>query len=79
MSDITCFRCGREGARLKAPPLRGDLGNRIYDEICQACWDEWLKQQTAIINHFALDLSQLQARQLLKQHTENFLFGQTPA
>lgn len=79
MSEITCSRCGNAGAQLTAPPLRSELGNRIYDSICQACWTEWLRQQTAIINHYALDLSQPESRQLLKQHTEDFLFGQAPA
>lgn len=78
MGEITCARCGKTGQQLSAPPFRNELGNRIYDQICQSCWHEWLQQQTAIINHFALDLSQPQARQLLKQHTEDFLFGQTP-
>ncbi len=79
MSEISCTRCRSAGEQLSAPPFRSALGDRIYDAICQTCWNEWLKQQTAIINHFALDLSQPQARQLLKQHTENYLFGQAPA
>lgn len=79
MSDLTCGRCGQAGTRLAAPPLPNELGNRIYDSICQVCWAEWLKQQTAIINHYGLDLREAKARQLLMTQTETFFFGQPQA
>ncbi len=79
MSEITCARCSQQRPQLDAPPLRSPLGERIYDQICQVCWQDWLQQQTAIINHYAMDLRDPKARQFLKKQTEEFLFGQTPA
>ncbi|MFQ5703292.1 MAG: oxidative damage protection protein [Gemmatimonadales bacterium] len=76
MSDVNCVKCGQTKAQLAAPPLPNDLGNKIYDSICQLCWADWLKQQTAIINHYALDLRNPEARQMLMEQTETFLFGQ---
>jgi Fe-S cluster biosynthesis and repair protein YggX len=78
MAQIECARCGKSGEQVAAPPLPNDLGNRIYDSICQSCWDEWLQQQTVIINHYGLDLRQPDARQTLTQQTEAFLFGPPP-
>ena len=52
MTNVTCLRCGETGAQLAAPPLPKELGNRIYDSICQNCWNQWLQQQTAVINHY---------------------------
>jgi len=78
MAQITCTRCGNAGQQIAAPPLPGDLGNRIYDSICQSCWGEWLRQQTVIINHYGLDLRQPEARLLLTQQTDAFLFGPPP-
>lgn len=75
MSDVTCVRCGQTGERMAAPPFPTELGNRIYDSICRVCWGEWLRQQTAIINHYGLDLRDAQARRFLTQQTETFLFG----
>ncbi len=76
MADISCTRCKQTGGQLPAPPLPNELGDRIYDSICQTCWQEWLQMQTAIINHYGLDLRQQEARQFLTQQTETFLFGQ---
>jgi Fe-S cluster biosynthesis and repair protein YggX len=77
MATITCSRCNQPGEQLKAPPLPGDLGARIYDSICQNCWRDWLRQQTAVINHYGLNLLDPKAKQFLTQQTEVFLFGAT--
>jgi Fe-S cluster biosynthesis and repair protein YggX len=77
MPDITCSRCGQTREGLSAPPFPTELGARIQSSICQPCWKEWLQQQTAIINHYALDLRDPKARQMLTQQTETFLFGAT--
>lgn len=75
MPQIDCARCGNAGDQLTQPPLPTDLGKRIFTSICQACWGEWLRQQTAIINHYGLNLVDPEARKFLTQQTEQFLFG----
>ena len=74
--NISCVRCGQTREGLAAPPFPTELGNRILSSICQVCWKDWLRQQTQIINHYALDLRDPKARQMLTQQTETFLFGQ---
>ena len=75
MSDVTCVRCGQTREAIASPPFANELGRRIAESICQVCWKDWLKQQTQIINHYALDLRDPKARQMLTQQTETFLFG----
>lgn len=75
MPDIQCLRCGRTGAQLQRAPLRTELGERIHASICQSCWDEWLRYQTALINHYGLDVREREARDLLTRNMEAFLFG----
>jgi len=78
MAPIACARCDNSGQQMAAPPLPGDLGNRIYDSICQSCWSEWLQQQTVIINHYGLNVLNPEHREFLTQQTEAFLFGPPP-
>ncbi len=75
MAEFQCARCGNADSRLPAPPMPGELGTRIYGSICAACWQEWLRQQTAVINHYGLNLRDPQAKRFLTQQTETFLFG----
>ena len=74
MSDITCSRCGQTRAGFERPPFPGALGQRIRAEICQDCWQQWLRQQTMLINHYGLNVMDPQARQFLTKNMEAFLF-----
>lgn len=74
MATITCERCGQEGPQLERPPFRNELGERIHGSICQRCWDQWLRQQTALINHYGLDVRDQSAREMLYANMEAFLF-----
>lgn len=72
--DIQCVRCGRTAPQIARAPLRNELGERIHASICQTCWAEWLKYQTALINHYGLDVREPQAREFLTANMEAFLF-----
>jgi len=74
MAEITCVRCGNQGSALPFAPFRNELGERIHQQICTVCWDEWLKHQTMLINHYGLNLQDPDARKFLLENTEKFLF-----
>lgn len=75
MSDILCKRCGERRQQIEAPPFRDELGERIHQSICQVCWDEWLRRQMQLINHYALDVRTPEARDFLRRNVEAFLFA----
>jgi Fe-S cluster biosynthesis and repair protein YggX len=74
MAEVECVRCGRSGEQLPKPPLRNELGSRVHESICRTCWDEWLKFQTALINHHGLDVRDPPAREFLMSNMEAYLF-----
>jgi Fe-S cluster biosynthesis and repair protein YggX len=61
----TGFRChrpgctaGRHAHQLPAPPMKDELGQRIYSSICADCWNEWFRNMSVkVINEMRLDLS----------------------
>jgi Fe-S cluster biosynthesis and repair protein YggX len=79
METVQCERCGQEGERLGKAPLRNDLGERVHASICRACWDQWLRYQTALINHNGLDVRDRPAREFLMTNMEAFLFREGEA
>ena len=79
MSEIICTRCGRPGEPLSKAPLRNELGERILASICRTCWDQWLRFQTALINHNGLDVRDKPAREFLTANMEAFLFKEGKA
>jgi Fe-S cluster biosynthesis and repair protein YggX len=72
---VQCVKLGRELPGLEKPPFPGELGQRIYDSISQQAWDMWQDQSRLIINHYGLNLGDPDARQILRQQMEEFLFG----
>lgn len=73
VETVRCRHCSQEGPRLERAPFRTDLGRRIHEQICQACWAEWLQHQTRLINHYGLDLRDARARAFLYAQIESAL------
>jgi Fe-S cluster biosynthesis and repair protein YggX len=56
-------------------PFANELGRRAFSEICAVCWGEWLQTQQQLINHYALNLRDPQAKEFLFKQMEQVLFG----
>ena len=75
-NGVSCTRCGRDDApRITVPTFPGETGQRIAAEICADCWEAWKKHQMALINHYALNVRDAEARNFLSRSMEGFLFG----
>lgn len=73
--EIHCRRCQEPGPRLSRPPLPKERGATIQSSICQVCWNEWLKHQTALINHYGLDPRDPESRAFLYRQIDDVLLG----
>jgi tetratricopeptide (TPR) repeat protein len=66
------FRCQRPGClagksarQLAKPPLKDELGQKIYEHVCAECWNYWLKDLSIkVINEMRLDLSTEQGAEM---------------
>jgi Fe-S cluster biosynthesis and repair protein YggX len=72
---IHCTKLHKEAEGLAHPPLPGELGNKIYEHICQEAWQQWLHHQTMLINEYRLSMIDPKARAFLTQEMHKFLFG----
>ncbi len=62
-----------------SPPFPNELGERVAEEICGDCWEEWKRRQMLLINHYGLNLRDANARKFLMQNMRSFLFAEGPA
>jgi Fe-S cluster biosynthesis and repair protein YggX len=69
-------KLGREAEGLDFPPYPGELGKRIWENVCREAWQQWLKQQTMLVNENRLNLADARARKYLLEQTERHFFGQ---
>ena len=75
MRRVQCRKLGRELPGLSAPPFPTPLGARIFAEISQEAWNQWLQHSLMLINERGLRLSDPAARSAWMQECESFLFG----
>ena len=74
---VMCAKLKRELPGLEKPPIPGELGQRIFEHISQQAWEMWQEQSRLLINHYGLNLADPDARQIMRQQMEEFLFGDT--
>ncbi len=72
---VQCVRLRKEAEGLKVPPYPGELGKRIYQNVSEAAWREWVQHQTMLINEYRLTPVDPKARKFLEEEMEKFFFG----
>ena len=43
---VMCAKFGKELPGLERPPIKGELGQRIYENVSQQAWELWAPQMT---------------------------------
>jgi Fe-S cluster biosynthesis and repair protein YggX len=72
---VKCVLLGEELPGLERPPYPGELGQRIYAQVSQQAWQQWLRHQTMLINEYRLSVIDPKSRKFLEGEMEKFLFG----
>ena len=72
---IHCVKLNKEAEGLDKPPMPGELGNRIFEEVSKQAWQMWLTHQTMLINEYRLSMIDPKSRSFLMQEMEKFFFG----
>ena len=72
---VTCVKLGREAEGLEFAPWPGELGRRLYDNVSKEAWQEWLRQQTILINEYKLNPLDAKHKRYLAEQMEAWFFG----
>ena len=72
---VHCVKLGKEAEGLDMPTYPGDLGQRIFENVSREAWQQWLQQQTMLINEYRLSPINPDHRKMLEEQMEKFFFG----
>ena len=72
---IKCIKLNKEAEGLDFPPIPGELGKKIWGNVSKEAWNEWIQHQTMLVNEYRLNLSDVKARNYLKEQMEAHFFG----
>ena len=73
---VHCVKLGEEAEGLDRPTYPGDLGKRIFENVSKEAWQQWMQQQTMLINEYRLSPIEPKAREFLEQQMEKYFFGE---
>ncbi|QCI26952.1 oxidative damage protection protein [Buchnera aphidicola (Thelaxes californica)] len=73
---IFCSFFKKNEKGLNHNPYQGKIGKRIYNEISEKAWNQWIKKQTILINEKKLNMFNKQDRKIIEKEMQYFLFKQ---
>jgi len=76
---VQCAKLGREAEGLEKPPLKGEVGQKIFDHVSAEAWRQWLEHSKMLINEFRLDLTSEQGQKVWYTEMDKFFFGEGSA
>jgi len=73
---INCIKLGKEAEGLDFPPMPGELGKKLWENVSKEAWQQWIRLQTMIINENRLNLADPQHRKYLAEQVTKHFFGE---
>ena len=73
---VNCVILGHEAEGLDRPMYPGAIGIKIYESVSKEAWQQWMRQQTMLINEYRLSPINPKDRKFLEQEMEKFFFGE---
>jgi len=70
---VFCRKYQSEQEGLARPPFPGPKGQDIYDNVSKQAWQEWLHEQTMLINEKQLSMASADDRKYLQIQMNKFL------
>ena len=72
---VHCVKLGIESEGLDFPPWPGEIGKKIYEQVSKDAWQQWLRQQTILINEYKLNPLNAEHKKYLAAQMEAYFFG----
>ena len=69
---VKCVKLNKELPGLDEPPWAGELGQRIYDNVSQEAWNQWLNFLRMLINEYRLVPSTKEAQEFIANKWNSF-------
>jgi Fe-S cluster biosynthesis and repair protein YggX len=77
MSERTvfCAKLKQQLPGLPEPPFDSDLGNKIYEQVSQQAWGQWMEHCKMLLNEYRLNPARKQDQEVIVKQMEQFFFG----
>ncbi|HEV8248031.1 MAG TPA: oxidative damage protection protein [Polyangiaceae bacterium] len=76
---VHCIKLGREAEALDKPPFKGELGQRVFENVSKEGWKLWLEHSKMLINEYRLELTSESGQRIWMTECEKYFFGEGSA
>jgi len=76
---VFCAKLKQELPGLAEPPFDTELGKRIYEQISQQAWNQWMDRCRMLLNEYRLNPARKQDQEVIVHQMEQFFFGEGAA
>jgi len=73
---VNCVKLGREAEGLEKQPIKGELGERVFQSVSKEAWKMWLEHSKMLINEYRLDLMSEAGQRIWMTELEKYFFGE---
>ena len=73
---VHCVKFGKEMEGLDRPPWKGDIGQRVYDNVSKEAWKMWIEHSKMLMNEYRLNPLDPQSLKIMEEQMEQFFFGE---
>jgi Fe-S cluster biosynthesis and repair protein YggX len=73
---VHCVKFGREMPGLDRVPWKGELGQRIYENVSKDAWKMWIEHSKMIMNEYRLNPLDPNSQKIMQEQLEQFFFGE---
>jgi Fe-S cluster biosynthesis and repair protein YggX len=77
--QVQCVKLGVLAEGLEKPPFKGELGQRLFNNVSQQAWKAWLEHSKMLINEYRLDLVSEAGQRMWMKECEKYFFGEGSA
>jgi Fe-S cluster biosynthesis and repair protein YggX len=76
---VQCVKLGHEAEGMERAPFKGELGQRVFDNVSKQAWKQWLEHSKMLINEYRLDLTSENGQRIWMTECEKYFFGEGSA
>jgi len=73
---VNCAKLHKELPGLDEPPFDTELGRKIYENVSQQAWNQWMELCKMILNEYRLNPARKEDQEVIVKQMEQFFFGE---
>jgi Fe-S cluster biosynthesis and repair protein YggX len=73
---VMCVKFGKKMEGLDRVPWKGELGQKIYENVSKEAWKMWIEHSKMIMNEYRLNPLDAQSQKIMEEQMEQFFFGE---